>query len=881
MNLAKYLVTLGYFFYYVQAVDSSELLMLPNDRITLDDCYLRYHTFPDRQCIKPVSGSPALLKEFAHIGAIGWTQSDGTVSWNCGGTLIWANVVLTAAHCTLDSSNTQPDVIRFGDLNIYSSDDDDYAQQLKIVEIIKHPEHRYSAQYHDIALMKLEKNVVLHETVVPACLWTDEEVRFKSLEAAGWGAIGFAAEQTPVLLKVTLKPIDNQECGETYTNKSSHKLRFGLQSHQMCAVDERMDTCQGDSGGPLQVKLMHNGKVTPFIVGVTSFGLACGNSAPGVYTKVSFYNDWIIDTMRSFGENVNESTYNATFCALRYVNFREYEDAAITWKNESFVSLNFDQLHVHETENLPPYVAKLSWRSGGRDDCHGVIIDETTVLTLAECVFYNGTSVDHILYLKDQKMDVSKIHIHPEYIEGSGYNNIAILSLEHLVDVYQIRPACVWHDQKIPYNEVNFFGTGRVDINTFDSNVPLINSSTTLLRPRAAVQNSTTCIISKQYGSRLKNGLKEEHICMGNDFFLVPKSCDVSIGGPIHSYTGCAEYFPEVYGLMQFGRDCGFGEHTVATGFANHLDWMKSVILKSHSEEKSALQFLDYDLHEGDACSNNNKGQAGLCVNVSKCSQKWKQLLTAGSIYFCSSTSVICCPLDAVDRAADIHPDLAACPDVVRNIKSKSNVGSLVHIGWFENYDTISFNCIGSIITKNIILTTASCLGEVVPAVIKLISNDSDSFYHINATLKHHAFNATDNSNDIGLLRLTEKFEWSSDVYPSCLWTNKTHTPLVLEMIIATGPVDVFYRRVIAMYNSDCQRTNAYQLPGSQLCVRDPMQKPTCSEEPSILQWERDDEVVFVVGSSTILPDCEDRFYMIFTRFSAYSQWISDMLLRV
>lgn len=50
---------------------------------------------------------------------------------------------------------------------------------------------------------------------------------------------------------------------------------------------------QGDSGGPLQVKLLHNAKVTPFVVAVTSFGSACGQSTPGVYTKVSKYAPWI------------------------------------------------------------------------------------------------------------------------------------------------------------------------------------------------------------------------------------------------------------------------------------------------------------------------------------------------------------------------------------------------------------------------------------------------------------------------------------------------------------------------------------------------------------------------------------------------------------
>lgn len=48
---------------------------------------------------------------------------------------------------------------------------------------------------------------------------------------------------------------------------------------------------QGDSGGPLELKGAHS---VSKIVGVTSFGMACGFAGlPGVYTRVSHYIEWI------------------------------------------------------------------------------------------------------------------------------------------------------------------------------------------------------------------------------------------------------------------------------------------------------------------------------------------------------------------------------------------------------------------------------------------------------------------------------------------------------------------------------------------------------------------------------------------------------------
>lgn len=52
-------------------------------------------------------------------------------------------------------------------------------------------------------------------------------------------------------------------------------------------------TLKGDSGGPLVITRNNGYKAESFVIGVTSFGLGCATDAPGIYTNVAKYLDWI------------------------------------------------------------------------------------------------------------------------------------------------------------------------------------------------------------------------------------------------------------------------------------------------------------------------------------------------------------------------------------------------------------------------------------------------------------------------------------------------------------------------------------------------------------------------------------------------------------
>ncbi|CAK1543136.1 unnamed protein product [Leptosia nina] len=204
----------------------------------------------------------------------------------CGGSLISANRVLTAAHCWFDGTHLAwRFTIVLGSVFLFSG-----GTRIQSRNIALHPLWSPELLRNDIGVIYLPHDIQFSAYISPVALPSkeDEEESFSGIRAiaSGYGITADGQQMTisQDLNHVQLTVIRNEVCAYYFPSviQDSHLCTSSLGGASICI---------GDTGGPLVIE--RNGQST--LIGVASFvsNHGCQKGIPASFTRVTSYLGFI------------------------------------------------------------------------------------------------------------------------------------------------------------------------------------------------------------------------------------------------------------------------------------------------------------------------------------------------------------------------------------------------------------------------------------------------------------------------------------------------------------------------------------------------------------------------------------------------------------
>jgi len=203
----------------------------------------------------------------------------------CGAVLISKRFVLTAAHCQDADRDFAVGTSTFRG-----------GRETLIIDRAVHPLYDDFTYNNDIALFELKEDAKTEDGLdVPYVKLDPTEIYAVGIAMT---VIGFGdtnpedseTEFSQFLRQVDVNYVSNTECRRDH--------RGEIDEDMMCAEDLGKDACYGDSGGPLLLTPDDENHEADSLVGIVSWGRGCADEEfPGVYTRISYFYDWIVGTM--------------------------------------------------------------------------------------------------------------------------------------------------------------------------------------------------------------------------------------------------------------------------------------------------------------------------------------------------------------------------------------------------------------------------------------------------------------------------------------------------------------------------------------------------------------------------------------------------------
>lgn len=123
---------------------------------------------------------------------------------------------------------------------------------MAVARVIVHDDYNNYTVDNDIALLKLEKPLLIDDFVSPICLPSpdDQMATNQTGTILGWGKKRTSKKTGTKTLQVARVPIaDTEDCRNVYKN-------YNITKNMVCAgyKEGGIDSCAGDSGGPMMMR---------------------------------------------------------------------------------------------------------------------------------------------------------------------------------------------------------------------------------------------------------------------------------------------------------------------------------------------------------------------------------------------------------------------------------------------------------------------------------------------------------------------------------------------------------------------------------------------------------------------------------------------------